>query len=207
MKTGILGGTFDPIHYAHLILAETARDVLGLDRVLVVPAGIPPHKRNRRISSAQDRNDMVRAAIANVPGFEISTFESNGNGISFTYLTLRHFHSLYPDDTFVLVTGSDTLADIPYWREPAEVCRLAAPAAAHRAGQVPPDFNCLAELVDPARLELFKTQVVPMPLLEISSTDIRARVACGRSIRFLLPEAVAEIIHSRGLYLEPWRKV
>lgn len=200
MKTGILGGTFDPIHYAHLLLAETARETFRLDRVIFIPAGIPPHKRNRAVSPGRDRVEMVRAAIAEIPGFEVSSFETDSDEVSFTVRTLRHFHERYPDDSFFFIVGSETLLDMARWFEPAEICRLAALMVAQRAGTPPPDFDALAPFVLPDRRANFKRQVIPMPLLEISSTDIRRRVAAGRSVRFLTPPAVIQIIAECGLY-------
>lgn len=200
MKIGVIGGTFDPIHYAHLLLAETARETLGLDRVLFVPAGIPPHKRDRGITCGNLRAEMVRAAVSGYPEYEVSAFEIDSDEISYTVRTLRHFHQLWPGSEFVLIVGSDTLRDIPHWYEPAELCRLASPAAAHRAGDTPPDYTPLEEFVSSERLEEFKKLVIPMPLLEISSTEIRNRVSEGRSIRFLTPDRVIEMIAQHGLY-------
>ena len=201
MKTGILGGTFDPIHYAHLLLAEEARETLGLDRVLFIPAGIPPHKRGRSITPGPERVEMVRLAVADVPGFEVSSFETESDEISYTVRTLRHLHQEAPDDSFVLIVGSETLADIPHWFEAEEVCRLASLAAAQRPGTPPADFDALAPFVSPDRLEEFRRQTIPMPLLEISSTDLRRRAAAGMSLRFLTPPPVVRFITERGLYL------
>ncbi|MBO7726389.1 MAG: nicotinate-nucleotide adenylyltransferase [Thermoguttaceae bacterium] len=201
MKIGILGGTFDPIHYAHLLLAETARETLGLDRVVFIPAAVPPHKQTRSITDGRLRAAMVRAAIAGIPEFEVSTFEIDSGGISYTVLTLRHLRTLFPGSRLVLIVGSDTLRDIPNWYNPREVCRLASIAAAERPDSPPVDYSPLAPLVSPARLARFSKMVVPMPLLEISATEIRRRAAYGESLRFLTPDRVIRLIRKNGLYL------
>ena len=200
MRTGIIGGTFDPIHYGHLLLAETARDFLKLDRVIFVPAGVPPHKRDRQISSGADRAAMIQLAIAGYPEFELSRFEIDTEGVSWTVLTLRHFRQIYPDDSFFLIIGSETLSDLSGWYKPEELCRLASPAAAHRAGMVPPQFGHLTSVVSQERLDEFRKLVIPMPQIELSSTEIRNRVREGRSIRFLTPEKTVDYICKKGLY-------
>ena len=200
MKIGILGGTFDPIHYAHLLLAETARETLGLDRVIFIPAAVPPHKRSRKITDGRIRAAMVRAAIAGFPEYDISTFELDSGGVSYTVETLRYLRTSFPGDRLFLIVGTDTLCDIPNWYKPREVCRLASIAAAERPGGAPADYAPLASFVPPARLARLSKLVVPMPLLDISSTEIRRRVARGESIRFLTPEKVVRLIRKHGLY-------
>ena len=201
MKIGILGGTFDPIHYAHLLLAETARETLGLDRVIFIPAAVPPHKQSRKITDGRLRAAMIRAAIAGYPEYDVSTFELDSGGVSYTVETLRHLRASFPGDRLFLIVGSDTLCDIPNWYKPREVCRLASIAAAERHGGAPADYAPLAPLVSPPRLARLSRLVVPMPLLDISSTEIRRRVARGESIRFLTPEKVVRLIRKHGLYL------
>lgn len=200
MKIGILGGTFDPIHYAHLLLAETARETLGLDRVIFIPAAVPPHKRSRKITDGRIRAAMVRAAIAGFPEYDVSTFELDSGGVSYTVETLRYLRTSFPGDRLFLIVGTDTLCDIPNWYKPREVCRLASIAAAERPGGAPADYAPLAPFVPPARLARLSKLVVPMPLLDISSTEIRRRVARGESIRFLTPEKVVRLICKHGLY-------
>ncbi|MGI5831855.1 MAG: nicotinate-nucleotide adenylyltransferase [Thermoguttaceae bacterium] len=201
MKTGIFGGTFDPIHNAHLLLAETAREALGLDRVIFVPAGIPPHKRKRLITDGSLRAAMIGAAIAGIPEFDLSDFEIASPEISYTVTTLRHFHALFPEDEFTLIVGSDTLHDIPHWYRPEEICALAGIAVAQRAGDPSPEYDLLAPLVPARRLARFRKMAIPMPLMELSATEIRRRVGAGKSIRFLTPEGVILLIRENGLYL------
>ena len=200
MKIGIFGGTFDPIHYAHLLLAETARETLGLDRVVFVPAGIPPHKQKRPITPGPLRAAMIRAAIAGCPEFELSTFEIDSDEVSYTVNTLRHFHQTRPGSGLTLIVGTDTLNDIPKWYRPAEVCGMAEIAAALRPGDHEPDYSGFGRLVSPDRLARMRKLLVSMPLLDISSTEIRRRAAAGRSLRFLTPDGVIRLIGEHRLY-------
>lgn len=200
MKTGVYGGTFDPIHFGHLLLAETARDFLALDRVVFVPAGIPPHKREKKITPGNDRAEMIRRAIAGNPAFELSRVEIDSNEVSYTARTLARFREEFPSDEFFLLVGSETLADIPDWFMPREVCRLSTPTVAKRPGAPDPNFARYQDLVPPERLAYFKRQIVPMPLVEISATDVRRRVALGQSVRYFVPESVRLFIEERGLY-------
>ena len=200
MRTGVFGGTFDPVHYGHLLLAETARERLALDRVLFVPAGIPPHKRTRKITSGEDRAEMLQRALRDIPEFELCRYEIDSPEVSFTYKTLRHLRELFPRDLFFLIVGSETLADIPNWRFPDEVCRLASIAAARRPGAPIEDFSGFSPYVNEERIAEFRRQILPMPLIELSSTAIRQRTAEGRSIRFLTPETVVAYIRENVLY-------
>ncbi len=198
MKVGVMGGTFDPIHLAHLILAEQARVFLGLDRVLFVPAGAPWRKAERRIAPVADRVAMVRAALAGDPYFEVSLIESERRGPSYTVDTLSVLQrQLGPQAELYFILGQDALADLPNWREPARIVQLARLAVAARPGCPRPDPAALERAV-PGIQE--RIDVVPMPQVDISSTDIRRRVAQGLSIRFLVPAAVEAYIAAHGLY-------
>lgn len=198
MKVGVMGGTFDPIHLAHLILAEQARVFLGLDRVLFVPAGAPWRKADRRIAPVADRVAMVRAALAGDPYFEVSLIESERRGPSYTVDTLSVLQrQLGPQAELHFILGQDALADLPNWREPTRIVQLARLAVAARPGCPPPDPTALERAVPGIRERI---DVVPMPQVDISSTDIRRRVAQGISIRFLVPAAVEAYITAHGLY-------
>ncbi len=193
-----MGGTFDPIHLAHLILAEQARVFLGLDRVLFVPAGAPWRKAERRIAPVADRVAMVRAALAGDPYFEVSLIESERRGPSYTVDTLSVLQrQLGPQAELYFILGQDALADLPNWREPARIVQLARLAVAARPGCPRPDPAALERAVPGIRERI---DVVPMPQVDISSTDIRRRVAQGLSIRFLVPAAVEAYIAAHGLY-------
>jgi nicotinate-nucleotide adenylyltransferase len=192
-RLGVLGGTFDPVHNGHLVLAEAAREQLGLETVLFIPAGQPWRKTGREITAAEHRVEMVRLAIEDNPAFAVSVIEIQHRGPSYMVETLRKLQSEYAGAAPMMILGEDALADLPNWKEPEEIARLATLAVARRgeAGpRVPPDVEALG-----ARVEW-----VEMPLLGISSTDVRRRVDGGRSIRYLVPAAVEEYIRERRLY-------
>ena len=193
MKIGILGGTFDPIHIAHLILAEQAREQLNLDIVKFVPAGDPWRKANRHISAAADRLEMTRLAVAGSDFFEVDDREVLREGATFTVDTLREFRSeMEEGDELYFLTGEDALADITNWRDPSGIAEAAYIVVAPREG-VPPHVDAVPEdrLV---RLE--------MPNVGISSTLMRQLAARGASLKYMVPEAVAVYIKDKGLYSE-----
>lgn len=190
-KVGILGGTFDPVHIGHLVLAEQARDQLGLERVLFVPAAVPPHKLDRAISDAKVRREMVEIAIGGNPAFEVSTVELDRGGISYTVDTLQAISEKNNRAELCLIVGADTLADVPNWRQPDRVVELASFAVAGRPG---------FELTLPERWPHIKVHRVEMPMLDISSSRLRRAVERGESIRYLVPPGVGAYIQSKGLY-------
>lgn len=190
MKLGIFGGTFDPPHTGHLIAAQDACASLSLDRLLFIPAADPPHKRTARISSMATRLEMLRAATAGNPLFEISTIEIDRSGPSYTADTLRELKKQFSDASFWLLLGVDQIREFSTWHQPDEVLKLAAVAMLTRGGE------------QPGAEAGFVRQTVPVTRVDISSTLIRARVASGQPIRYLVPSAVAEIIRREGLYLQ-----
>ena len=194
MNIGILGGTFDPVHVAHLVLAEQARDQLALDQVLFIPAGDPWRKGYRAITPAEHRLAMLRLAIEGNDAFAISDVELRREGPTYTADTLEALAGERLDDAFWFILGADALADLPNWREPERIVKHAMLAVAPRDVL---EVNA-AELNIPAlagRLQLFDC-----PRLAISSTEIRERVAVGRSIRYLVPERVERYISEHALY-------
>lgn len=194
MRTGVLGGTFDPVHVAHLIIAEHAREALALDLVLFVPAGDPWRKSHRAITAAEHRLAMLTLAIAGNDAFGVSDLELRRDGPTYTADTLAALAGERLDDEFWFIAGADALADLPNWHEPARIVKHARLAVAPRDAR---DADVLAQGVAEFRdrIDLFDA-----PRLEISSTEIRARVAEGRSIRYLVPDAVAAYIAETGLY-------
>lgn len=190
-SVGMFGGTFDPIHIGHLLLAERAREELGLDRILFVPANIPPHKRSGRlIAPPECRIEMLRLATDSNAAFEISTHEIDREGVSYTVDTLRHFEALRPEARFTLLIGGDNAGDFRTWREPEQIVRLATVAVWARPGSEMP-----SELLPGTGYHR-----IDAPLLDISSTDIRRRVAERRSIRYMVTDAVGEYIARNELY-------
>lgn len=200
MRLGLFGGSFDPVHYGHLLLAECCREQRRLDRVLFLPAAVPPHKQAQELTPAQTRIDMLELAIAGHEPFAVSRYEIERGGVSYTVDTLRHFRQEDPDGELFFLLGADMLHDLPHWREAAEVCQLAIPIVVRRAGFEEPDFGCLADLAAPARIELFRQHRVDMPEIQLSSSEIRRRVAAGESIRYRTPRAVERLIQTQGVY-------
>lgn len=184
---GLFGGSFDPIHHGHLIVARVAAETLGLAEVRFVPAREQPFKVGRHSASAEHRAGMVRRAIAGAPGFALETLELDREGASYTVDTLRTLREREPGLDPVLLLGADAAADFPKWREAGLVAQLARVVVFGRAGAVP------AEGIAPWR-------TIDVPALEISATEIRRRVRLGLSIRYWVPDAVAEYVATHGLY-------
>ena len=202
MRIGVLGGTFDPIHYGHLLLAECCREQARLDEVWFLPTPQSPHKLHQQAAAAEQRVEMLELAIAGHAAFRVSRYEVDRGGVNFTVETLAHFAVEDPTRELFFLMGADALFDLPNWREPAEICRLAVPLVVRRSGQAEPDFGVLAGLVSPERLQLIAASQVEMPRVELSATDIRRRVAAGQSIRYRTPRAVEKYIETHGLWKE-----
>lgn len=186
---GLFGGTFDPPHTGHLIAAQDASDSLHLERFIFVPAAAPPHKRDEAVTAASLRLEMLRAAVADDPRFEISTVELERTGPSYTVDTLRSLAAQYGGARLHLFIGVDQVREFATWREPDEILELADVVMLTRAGQGESGTEAA-----------FVRRVVAVTRVDISSTLIRERVAAGRPIRYLVPDAVAEIIAREGLY-------
>ena len=199
MKVGILGGTFSPIHYGHLILAETAYDRFSLDKVLIMPAGDPYFKNLDKIAADSHRENMTRLAIYNNPHFEFSDIELKREGNTYTIDTLNELTRLYPADEFFLIVGSDTLFSIEKWYKPDEIFRMAKLLTSCR-NIVKEDLNAQ---IDHLKAKFgAKIYNLYMPNIDISSTDIRDKVKHGMSIRYYTPDAVIDYIYENKLYLE-----
>ncbi len=195
-RVGILGGTFNPPHVGHLVCAQEARSQLGLDRVILMPVHTPPHKEAVADPGAEARVALCRAAVEGDPGLEVSRLEVERGGASWTVDTLRAIRASTPEDELTFIVGGDQAQGLPTWREPATVFELATLAVAEREGVGREDVRArLAGLVPPGRLAFFD-----MPRLDVSSSDLRRRVAAGRPIRHLVPAAVAALIAAHGLY-------
>jgi nicotinate-nucleotide adenylyltransferase len=200
MRLGIYGGTFDPVHYGHLLLAESAREQLRLDEVWFMPAAVPPHKRERELTAAKQRVEMLELAIAGNPAFRVSKLELDRGGVSYTVDTLRTVKSQQPEAELFLLMGADSLRDLVTWREPAEICRLATPAVVRRGGQPALDFSVLAGIVSAERLREIAATEVDISAVDFSSSDLRERAATGRSLRYRTPRAVEMYIQAQKLY-------
>ncbi|GAB6173313.1 nicotinate-nucleotide adenylyltransferase [Paradesulfitobacterium aromaticivorans] len=198
-RLGIMGGTFDPIHYGHLVAAEMARTEFALEKVLFVPTGNPPHKSGRRVSPAALRYEMVKRSLADNPFFDISAVEIERSGPSFTVDTLRQLRREWPEHELYFITGTDALREIFTWHESEEILNLTHFIGASRPGFDAGDFLRKSESENPQVIH--RIHLLEVPALAISSTAIRARVAGGKSIRYLLPENVRQFIQENSLYL------
>jgi nicotinate-nucleotide adenylyltransferase len=198
-RIGILGGTFNPPHIAHLVCAQEARHQLGLDRVLLMPVSVPPHKEAEDDPGAEVRLELCRAAVAGEDGIEVSALEIERGGASYTVDTLRDIHAREPEDDLTFIVGADMAFGLPAWREPEAVLELATLAVAGRSGVERKDIvERLAPIGRSERVVFFD-----MPRLDVSSSGIRRRVAEGAPVRHLVPDAVAARIADRGLYRVP----
>ncbi len=200
MRLGIFGGTFDPIHLGHLILAEHCREACRLDRVLFIPAGQPPHKTERQITPARQRLEMVELAIAGHAAFGVSEIELNRPGPSYSAETLADLAKQYSEAELFFLMGSDSLADLRLWYQPARIAELATLVVATRPGCEQPAVDTIRKVIGDAATERLLQHVVEIPLVQISSSMIRSRTAAGRSIRFMVPRAVECYIETNGLY-------
>lgn len=184
---GLFGGSFDPIHLGHLIVGRSVAEALGLSELRFMPTGEQPLKQGRHGAGAAHRAAMVEAAIGGEAGFAVERHEVDRPGRSYTVDTLRALRAREPGAEFLLLIGADAAADLGQWREAAALPGLARLVAFARAGSPPPSDSLLH-------------RVVEAPAVEISSTAIRRRVADGRSIRYLVPDTVADYIAAHGLY-------
>ncbi|MFO0897688.1 MAG: nicotinate-nucleotide adenylyltransferase [Pirellulales bacterium] len=201
MRLGIFGGSFDPVHYGHLLLAESCREQMRLDRVLFVPAGTPPHKQGQAQTPAAQRLEMLALAIGGHPAFEVSSLEIDRGGVTYTVDTLEGLRAERPEDELFLLLGADMFADLPNWREPRRVVELALPVVVRRPGAPAADDDVLRLLTSPERCAAARAAQVQMPLVGFSSSEIRLRVSEGRSIRYWTPRAVEKYIEVYGLYM------
>ena len=198
MNIGVLGGTFDPIHMGHLIVAEEIRGQLDLAEVLFVPAGEPWLKTNNSISSAEHRVQMVRLAIADEPAFKLSTIEIERAGPSYTIDTIAQFNSqMGAGDKLFFILGWDNLMQLPQWREPSRLVQMCSLVAVPRVGYPSPDLNTLEAAISGLSQGVI---LLHTPQIEISSSEIRSRVARGLSIHHLVPEPVEKYIREHNLY-------
>lgn len=200
MRIGVFGGSFDPIHRGHLLLADCCRRQASLDRVEFIPNSNQPLKPRGPVASAADRLAMVRLAIEERPEFAASTIELDRGGVSYTIDTLRELQRQCPDAELFFLMGADSLGDFPHWRDPQGICELATPLVVHRAGSPPPDFESLATIVSAERLAEIKRSQVEMPATPISSSEIRRLVAAGGKWQSLTPPRVTTYIEQHRLY-------
>jgi nicotinate-nucleotide adenylyltransferase len=200
MKLGVLGGTFDPVHLGHLKMAEAAKNALGLERVLLVPAGQPLTRVNQQVSPAGQRLEMLRLAVQDRPGLEVSPIEIERPGPTYTIDTLAALKTQFGKETEIyFILGWDSLAQLPGWRHPALLVNMCRIVAVPRPGYSKPDMDALE-----GRISGLKNSVIflEQPYIDISATEIRKMAANGETIDRLVPAPVAEYIKKHNMYLK-----
>ncbi len=200
MRLGVYGGSFDPIHLGHLLLAESAYRQMRLDRIDFIPRSDSWRPKHRFPITGEDRYQMTLRAVAPYPEFAVSRYELDTPGALYSADTLQYYRDAYPDDEVFFIVSSETFNDLPLWHSPERVCQLASIIIAQRCGYPPPNFDALRNFLPSDKIEGFRRQVVEMPQVEISSSSIRQRVSTGESVRFMVPDAVAEYIQEKNLY-------
>lgn len=200
MRTGILGGTFDPIHLGHLITAENALDGAGLDRVILMPTGCSYFKEDQKVTAPQLRYEMTRLAAGDNPRLVVSDMETTRPGNSYTADTLRELRETYPGDELYYIVGADTLVLMSLWRAPEEIFSLCHVLVETRPDEIA--GKGLLEEIEALR-DKYGADITILPArnIAISSTEIRSRVRDGLSIRYLVPAAVENFIREQGLYM------
>jgi len=200
MRIGVFGGTFDPVHLGHLIIAEQCREQARLDQVRFIPAARPPHKQERELTPFAQRAEMLSLAIAGQPAFAIDELEKDRPGPSYTADTLEQIKSRQPDAEVSLVLGADSLHDLPQWYQPMRVAELAEILVVPRLDWTTLSADELRKKLHLAAGVALRLQVIQMPTIGISSSDLRKRTAEGRSLRYQVPRAVEAYIHDKALY-------
>ena len=206
MRIGVFGGSFDPIHFGHLILAEECRVEANLDQVIFVPAAQSPLKDSAPRSSNKQRLEMLSLALGGQTPFQISNLELERGGKSFTVDTLRELKEQHQDSELFLLIGQDSLNSFDRWKSPDQICQLATPLVIrrpvnHEVSKPVLELEKLASFVSSEQLDMIKELAMKSRLIEISSSDIRDRILNGKSVRYLLPRAVEKYIETQKLYL------
>lgn len=201
VRIGLFGGSFDPVHVGHLVVCRAVAEQLRFDRVYLVPAAVPPHKMAMDLALPAHRLEMLQRAIQGEPLFEVCDFELHRPGPSYTILTVQEFRRRFGGsaELFWLI-GADSLLDLPNWYQAEELVDLCRIVTAARPGWDVPDLSGLSRRFRPDQVERLRAGILQTPRIDISSSQVRRRVAQGLSIRYLVPEAVAEYISEHGLY-------
>jgi nicotinate-nucleotide adenylyltransferase len=200
MRIGVFGGTFDPIHLGHLIVAEQCREQAGLDRVLFIPAARPPHKLDRQLTPWVHRLEMLHLAVAGHAVFQVDELEKDRPGPSFTVDTLALLRRRFPEATLHLLLGADCLPDLAHWFEPVRIVELARLLIVARPGWDVWSADQLRAALGLSHEHDLSLQIVHVPLIDIASRDVRARAREGRSVRYLVPRSVECYIEGHELY-------
>ncbi len=197
-RLGIYGGSFDPVHLGHLLLAETCREECDLHQVWFLPCGQSPHKPGGSMASGRERAEMLELAVAGDSRFAVCRNELDRPGPSFTVETLRQLNKEFHDRELFFLMGADSLADLPLWREPLAILELSTIVAVNRGHHTPPDLAMLAARLGPIVYDRIK--LISMPAIDISAPEVRQRISSQRSLRFRVPRSVEEYIRQHNLY-------
>lgn len=197
-KTGIMGGTFNPIHIGHLLLAENAYEQLGLEKILFMPSRVPPHKPMGEVLENQKRIEMVELAIRDIPYFELSLMEMEREGVTYTVDTLSYLSEQQPDTEYYFIAGADSLYQIETWKDPGRILKLCRFSVANRESSLYPDLERQAEKL--RRKYNARIELIDIPEVDISSHLIRERLRTGRSVRYLVPEPVEQYLREHRAY-------
>ena len=200
MRIGIFGGSFDPVHYGHLWIAQSALESLELSEIHWIPAAQSPLKPGGPVAPAEDRLQMLKLAIGGAEQHVVDDREIRRGEISYTVDTVNELLHENPDAQILMVIGSDSLASMEKWHEPKQLLEKVIPAVVQRGGDPDIDFGVLKDLVTPERIELFRKHVIKMPVIELSSSDLRERIGAGKGIRFRVPRAVEAMIAANKIY-------
>ena len=201
MRIGIYGGSFDPIHHGHLILAEQCREQASLDEVWFIPSALGPHKQAGSHATDRQRTEMIDLALSGHLAFKLSKIEIERGGVSYTVDSLTQIVESNPDDDLFLLMGDDSLENFGTWREPKRICELAIPLVVNRPGSGDVDLSVFKEYVDEDRFRIFESAAMQTPNIQISSSVIRQKVADQKSIRYLTPRSVEKYVETQKLYL------
>lgn len=197
-RIGIMGGTFNPIHYGHLIIAENACEQYHLDRVIFMPTGYAPHKKFTGEQMTQHRCEMIRLAIEGNEKFSLSRYETEKHSTNYTYQTLHHMHKIYPDSDLYFILGADSLFDFDKWRRPELICQEAVILAAVRDYLTEAKVDTqIQHLKDTLKGEIYRLDT---PNFNVSSKTIRSRLGLGQTIRYMVPDNVETYIKMQHLY-------
>ena len=198
MRLGLFGGSFDPVHRGHLSVARACLQQARLEEIWFIPAAQAPHKS--ALAGGHERAEMLELATADEPRFCVSRMELERGGVSYTVETLRAISASQPAAELFLILGADMLADLPHWAQPGEICRLAIPLCVARPGEPALNLETLSSLVTPERLAIISQWPIQLEPIDVSSTQVRERLAAGDSVGDLLPRGVEAYIRQRGLY-------
>jgi nicotinate-nucleotide adenylyltransferase len=201
-SVGIFGGSFDPVHLGHLIMAESFRESMGLDTVVFLVANVSPFKTGSQPTGDKHRLEMMRLAISGNPCFECDDREIRRGGVSYTVESLRAIREELPDADLYMLIGSDSLKGFHEWRDPHSILNLANLVVAHRGGWETIDWSDIQKVAQPDELVAIRNRILDAPQIEIASRDIRRRVREKRTVRYLVPPAVEAYIHEHQLWLD-----